>query len=108
MFKKGFFLFICFTSSLIQAFEFPSEFYVTERMICLSRAFDIETDQYKLGSVYRRLWDLGTAYDFYDKDENILASARMRWVTVGAVFDVVEFPNENPIGRVVEEIFTWF
>jgi uncharacterized protein YxjI len=86
----------------------PEEFYVTQRWVSLTTGFDIETPERRLGTVFRRFFSMRTSYDFYDTQENLLASARMRWLSFGAVFDVFEGPSEKPIGRVEEHIFTWF
>lgn len=107
MIKKIFILLI-FLSSTLFAFDLPDEFYVTERWVSFTRGFDIETPQFRLGTVFRKFWSLLPCYEFCEKEEKAIACAKMRFLTFGAVFDVVDCATEKLIGTVEEEVFTWY
>lgn len=94
------------TFSLSAYSSIPEEFYVKQRWQSLTTTFDIETKEMKLGTVHRKFFSLMPQYDFYNVHDVLQAKARMRFLSFGAVFDVVDF-NDSPIG-VVEEQFSWF
>lgn len=85
----------------------PDEFTVTQHWFSLTNDFSIDTKEYKLGSVHRKLfsWSL-VQYDFLDNDSELQATGKMRWLSWGATFDVFD-SNEQSLGR-VEEKFSWF
>ena len=87
--------------------EMPEQFTVTERLFSWTSSFDIETPQYRVGTVHRKFFSWKLEYDFFDVQEQLLAKARMRWLTFGAVFDVTD-SSEQPIGMVEERVFTFF
>lgn len=98
------------TTGIVQAIlpeRVPNEFTVKERWLSWTTDFDIETKQFKLGYVHRKLFSLAIEYDLHEMDDSLLAKARMRWFSWGATFDV-EDNFEIPLGRVEEKIFTFF
>lgn len=84
--------------------QFPTEITVTKHWFSWSTDFSISTKDMKLGTVHRKF--LTFEYQFFDNDEKLQASGRMRWFTWPIVFDVND-AEEQPIGR-VEEKFSWF
>lgn len=88
-------------------FSLPEEFTVTERWFSWTSTFDIETKMQKLGILKRRFFSLVTQYDFYDVYENLLSTARARFFSFGAEFDV-KTADDKTIGMVEERIFVWF
>lgn len=87
--------------------QLPQEFTVKERFLSLTTTFDIETKEYKLGTVHRKLLSLTHQYDFYNVHDELQANAKQRFWSFGAIFDVVDAKN-SPIGMIEERIFTFF
>lgn len=86
--------------SLTEAMEVPKDFTVTERWLSWTTTFDIEAEGAFLGTVDRRVLTLApTRYDFFDEKEKLQASAHMRWLSVGFVFDITDSKGK-PIGTV--------
>jgi uncharacterized protein YxjI len=84
----------------------PTEFYVEQHWLSWTSAFDIQTKEMKLGTVYRK-FSLFLEYDFYNIREVLQAKAKARIFSFGATFDLED--NEgNPIGIVNQKIFTFF
>lgn len=108
MLKKLCFLTLLSSRLIASPLAMPDEFFVTERWVSLTTGFDIETNQYRVGTVFRKFWSLLPTYEFYDQKENLISVAKMRWMTFGAIFDVVEATTELPIGSVEEEVLTWY
>jgi uncharacterized protein YxjI len=111
---KQFLLFILLTcgaplqSPAQLTLEVPQKFYVKQRWFSLTNTFDIETDQFKLGTVDRKFFSLSPVqYNFYDNAQQLQAKAKMRWLSWGATFDVTD-SLDAPIGCVDEKIFTFF
>jgi uncharacterized protein YxjI len=94
----------CYLSALV---EVPSEFFIKQRWLSWTTAFDVETRSQKIGSVHRRFLSLTVEYDFYDYHEVLQANARMRIFSFGAIFDVTD-PTGNYLGTINERIFTFF
>jgi len=84
----------------------PDEFTVTERWISLTTTFDIKSKTEVLGTVHRKIFSLVHQYQLLDMQENLLASARMRFFSLLTIFDVTDY-NSNSLGIVKEEL-TWF
>ncbi len=85
----------------------PNDFTVKQRWLSMTRTFDIETDLYKIGTVHRRLFSWTTAYDFYNLNEELQATASQRFFSLGAIFDV-ETVEGVPLGRVEEHVLTLY
>lgn len=98
--------FICFLGSLVADGDLPSEFYVKQRANGWLTTFDIETKQFKLGSVQRKLFSWTTEYDFYDYNGVLQAKAKMRFLSENVVFDVVD-ANDVPIGTIEEKLHSF-
>lgn len=99
----------CFVLVSVNASQItmPDEFYVISRWMSLTRTFDIETKQYRLGYVHRKFFSLLPQYDFYDLTDQLQAKARMRFFSFGAIFDVTD-AADAPIGTVEQKVFTFF
>lgn len=100
----------CFGASFLSAQlpdPLPDQFKVTQRWLSWASDFDIETDEYKLGYVHRKLFSWTMQYDFYDIYDQPEASAKARWFSWGATFDVVD-NCEASLGTIEEKIFTFF
>lgn len=110
MFKKIILLcmtFFCLKSQGIAFVELPDEFTVTQHWFSWTTAFTIGTKDMKMGTVHSKFFSLSwIQYDFYDNDEKLQASGKMRWFSWGATFDVTD-AEEQSLGR-VEKKFTWF
>ena len=110
MMKKlsiGLLFWLCFSS--LHAFtidEIPDEFYVSQHWVSYTTGFDIETKTQKLGTLYRRA-SAYLAYDLYDPFSQNLASARARFSSQGAYFDVTDYAGQL-LGTVEEQIYTYF
>ena len=89
------------------AYELPDQFYVTQHWLSLTSGFDIETDEEKLGTVHRRFFSWTTQYDFYNNDGSLEATAKSRFWSLGATFDVFDL-NDHLIGQVVQRLLTFF
>lgn len=87
--------------------DLPEQFFVTERWLSWTTTFDIETKSFRLGTVHRKFLSLVPEYEFYDFQERLLAKARMRFFSLGAIFDVTDHLG-LPMGRVEERIFSFF
>lgn len=85
----------------------PTEFTVSERWLSWTSDFDIETREYKLGYVHRKLLTLNLTYEFYNVYDQLEAEARLRWFSWGATFDVTD-ALKRKLGTVEERIFTFF
>ncbi len=90
-----------------ETYSLPQEFYIVQRWISLTLAFDIKSSNGKLGTVYRKFWSLGKEYDFYDNTEKMRARAKSRLLSFCYVFDVTD-EADIPIGRVEQRFFTLF
>lgn len=88
--------------------EIPRQFFVKQHWLSWTTAFDIETTDLKLGTVHRKFLSLSPLrYDFFDVQENLQASASMRWFSWGATFDVTD-NYEQLIGTVEQRVFAFF
>src|SRR5436305_1534482 len=67
--------------------EIPEKFYLKQRWFSWTTTFDVETDRLKLGTINRKLLSWTVEYNFYDFNELLLANARMRFFSFGAIFD---------------------
>src|ERR1700722_8170383 len=114
MFKRILFSIIgCFSlTSQIHADFTPdrigisAEFYCDQHWLSWTSAFDIQTKEFKLGTVYRK-FSLFLEYDFYNVYEVLQAKAKARIFSFGATFDL-EDSEGHLIGIVNEKIFTFF
>ncbi len=93
-------------SSFLSADQLPNEFTVTERWLSWTTTFDIETTEGMLGTVHRSPYSLVPEYHLMDNQENLMAKARMRFLSLLTVFDV-EDQYRNSIGSVQQQ-FTFF
>jgi uncharacterized protein YxjI len=93
--------------SIDEVIEVPSEFYVNERWLSWTTKFDIETETSKLGTVHRKFQSASTEYALYDPNERMLAKAKMRFFSFGAIFDISD-ASGNFMGKVEEKIFRFF
>ncbi|MBA3722248.1 MAG: hypothetical protein H0W88_07595 [Parachlamydiaceae bacterium] len=98
-------LFLC-SQDLSAATAFPDEFYVRERWVSATTSFDIESKYEKLGTVHRKFFSLMPEYHLKNADQEMVAKARMRFWSFGAIFDV-EDGQAQPLGT-VEQRFSWF
>lgn len=62
----------------------PTEFTVSERWLSWSSDFDVETKQYKLGYLHRKILSWTLEYDFYSYNDQLEAKAKARWFSWGA------------------------
>lgn len=92
----------CFAST-----EMPDELFVTEHWISLTKSYDVGTNQYKLGTVYRRFFSLTTTYDFYNPRDEHTASAKTRFFSFGTDVDIYDV-QDRYLGFVEEKIFNFF
>lgn len=88
-------------------YSIPSEFNVNERWLSWTTTFDIETKQFKLGTVHRKFFSLTTEYEYYDIFDKLQARARLHFFSLGAVFTIKD-AEDNYIGKVNEKIFRFF
>jgi uncharacterized protein YxjI len=87
--------------------EMPDQFFVKERWVSWTIAFDIETAQSKLGVIRRRFFGFTTQYDFYNLNEQLQATAKARFWALGAIFDVMDAEGQL-LGGVRERLLTTF
>ncbi len=87
--------------------QLPDQFFVEQHWFSLTNAFSIKTEQETLGTVYRKLLTLNLQYEFNDPDEKLVATARARFFSLGAIFDVTD-AEETYLGRIDEYVFTFF
>lgn len=106
MFKKLLSLFCLCSLSLSALQSFPSEFYVKERWIAATTTFDIESDEFKLGTVHRKFFSWTPEYHLKDMNGEFQAKAKMRFWSFQTIFDV-EDGQGKPLGT-VEQNLTWF
>lgn len=101
----------CFAMSAIVQAQIPNplppEFSVTQRWLSWSSDFDIETKQFKLGYIHRKILSWTLEYDFYSFNDQLEAKAKARWFSWGATFDITD-PADQLIGTVSQKIFTFF
>ena len=90
-----------------QAFVIPEVFFVTQHWFSFTNTFDINSPYTKLGTLHRRLFSLTVQYDFYDIQNELQSSARMRFFTFGAIFDVTD-KLEGILGTVEQKLFCFF
>jgi len=100
-------LFLLCVGKVQAVYDLPDEFYVTQHWLSLTSGFDIETNTMKLGTVHRRFFSWTTQYDFYDTNGDLDATAKSRFWSLGASFDVSDV-NEHAIGRVDQKLLTFF
>lgn len=106
--RKLLFALCVFYTLGVQAFaDLPDEFYITQRWFSFTLSFDIETDDFTLGTVHRKFLSLKTEYDFYDENETLQAKAKIRWISLGAIFDITD-AQDQPLGRVEEHLLSIF
>lgn len=91
--------------------EVPNEFNITEHWISLTTSFDIETKTHKLGTLYRKFFSLLLTYEFYDPFDNKMATARSKFFSFTAHFDI--YSNERDgkerlLGIAEERMFSFF
>ncbi len=97
-----------FTSMFASVFEpMPAKFTITEKPNSWVPTFDISTDQFKLGKLYRNFVNPSLEYEFCDFQDTLLVKARMRWIMKGPEFDFFD-ANDNLIGIMEERLFTFF
>lgn len=85
----------------------PETFTVKECWLSWTTDFNIETKEYKLGHVHRKLLSLKLEYQFYDIYSQLEATAKSRWFSWGVTFDVYDNRN-NLLGTVEEKVFSFF
>lgn len=102
-------LFSLFSGSLFAQLPdpLPEQFTVRQRWFSWTSDFDIETKEYKLGYVHRKIFSWTTEYEFRDIYNQLEANAKARWFSWGTTFDVMDALNQ-PLGIVEERIFTFF
>ncbi len=105
MFKKLLITtFIFFTS--LQAYELPNRFFVNQHWFSWTNTFSIKTKKEELGTVHRAAWSWTVCYDFFDTYEELQANAKMRFFSLGAIFDVCDAYG-NALGKVDECLVTF-
>ncbi|CCB86722.1 MULTISPECIES: hypothetical protein [Parachlamydia] len=85
----------------------PEQFTVNQRWFSWTSDFDIETKEYRLGYIHRKFISWMIEYEFRDIYDQLESRAKARWLSWGAVFDVID-AMDNPLGIVEERIFTFF
>ena len=89
------------------AFELEEKMYLAEHYMSYTSSFDVSTDQRKLGTLYRRILSLNAVYDFYDYQNQPIASAQSHFFSFGAHLDVYD-GNKQLLGTVEEQLLNWF
>lgn len=110
MFKKTLItLFLMLTSltSLKAQIEIPTQFFVKQHWFSLTNTFDVESKDRKFGTIHRKLFSWMPQYLFYNLNNEIQAVAKMRFLSLGATFDIYDVADQ-PIGKVDEKILTFF
>lgn len=87
--------------------ELPNTMYLTQHWVSYTTSFDIETKTKRLGTLYRRALSLPLTYDYYDNMDRLVASARARFFSISARFDVVD-ARYTPLGSVEEKVFSFY
>lgn len=83
-------------------------FYVNQSSLFSSATFDIHTDRGPLGFVRRKLFTLKLYdYEFFDNNSNLQAEAFIRWLGVGAKFDVQDV-QQNSLGMIQERLLCFY
>ncbi len=90
-----------------RVFVIPEVFFVDQHWFSLTNTFDIRSPYAKLGTLHRRLFSLTVQYDFYDMQKELQSSARMRFFSFGAIFDVTD-KHEGLLGTVEQKLFCFF
>ncbi len=67
----------------------------------------MNTNDRKLGTLYRRVLSLNTVYDFYDNQNQAISTAQSHFFSYGYHLDVFD-TNKEMLGSVEEKIFNWF
>jgi hypothetical protein len=85
----------------------PDDISVREHWISLTKSYDIETKEKKLGTLYRRFFSLRLTYDFYDAKDIKTASAKAKFFSFGPYL-TIDDQNDTRLGSVKEKIFSYF
>lgn len=97
----------CSASFAASKVDVPNTFYINEHWVSLTTSFDIETKTQRLGTLYRKFFSLLLAYEFYDPQGYLLATAQSRFFSFTAHFDVYD-NNKRLLGSANESLFSFF
>ncbi|MBA3957308.1 MAG: hypothetical protein H0X51_02775 [Parachlamydiaceae bacterium] len=85
--------------------QVPNQFHIKHKEHNWVSVFEMGSKQYRLGMVKRKLISLTPEYNFYDNNDRLQATAKIRFFSFGAIFDVTDADDE-PLG-IVEEKTSW-
>ena len=85
----------------------PNEFFVIERFLSFSSAFDITTELEPFAVARKELFSFTSSFELVDRNECLLASSSSRFFSWGMIADVMD-PEGRDIGRIEEEVFRIF
>lgn len=110
-------LFLFLLSSIhhqaVQAYELssqsnlPGKMLIREEVLAWTTTFNIEAEDRKLGSVYRKLLSWTPEYDFVNYAGDQVAKGKMRFFSLTVIFDVTDTIG-NQLGKVQEVPYTFF
>lgn len=106
-FQRFLLILLLLLSTQAQAFTLPPQFDLIQKWLSLTLSFDIEADGEKIGVVHRRLLSLRTEYDLYNVENELQATAKIRWLSLLTTFDVTD-PADQPLGRVEQNLTLFF
>ncbi|MBA2651883.1 MAG: hypothetical protein H0U73_06425 [Tatlockia sp.] len=86
--------------------EVPDKFYIKQHLISLTTSFDIVSKTKKIGTLYRRLFNIVPTYEFFDPNDNKTATARSKFFSITAHFDIYD-KSDNFLGYAEEQFLTF-
>tara|TARA_R110002126_G_scaffold127545_1_gene269791 strand:+ start:2774 stop:3703 length:930 start_codon:yes stop_codon:yes gene_type:complete len=107
---SAFLMFVCFLTKIhaLSVSELPYDMNLTHRWTNTT-SFEIETENHKVGTLYRRIIDNTLQYDLYDHDNYLLTSTQTQFFPIKEYsrhtrFDVYN-KNECIMGAMDEQLF---
>ena len=97
------FIFLLLITTPLQAIELSEKMYVKEKFLSWTTSFKIETDESRVGIVYRKFFTLTKEYHLEDLEQNLVSKAISRFWSLGITFDIVDAQGEL-IGVVEERL----
>lgn len=98
---------LCMAVSFISANipdPLPEHFTVTQRLLSLTKDFDIKTKDKKLGWIHSKLLSINPHYKLYNTSQELEATAKARWFTWGNIYDVKD-ASKTLLGTVEGKVF---
>jgi len=87
----------------LQAMELSEKMYVKEKLLSWTTSFNIETDESRVGTVYRKFFTFTTEYHLENLERELVAKAISRFWSLGMIFDI-EDANGKLLGVVEERL----